>query len=113
MSSGTTLPALLSELGAGRYVVYGVVTEIRVKYAAFGLLKTGARVDILTDAVEALDPKRQTGCSKSSVQPAVVSVLPNRYSAHTCNSITSTGGINILTLFRRAGLPKCFAIRRC
>jgi nicotinamidase-related amidase len=57
MSSSTTLPALLSELGAGRYVVYGVVTEIRVKYAAFGLLKTGARVDILTDAVEALDPK--------------------------------------------------------
>jgi nicotinamidase/pyrazinamidase len=52
-----TLPALLSELGAGRYVVYGVVTEICVKYAAFGLLKTGARVDIVTDAVKALDPK--------------------------------------------------------
>jgi nicotinamidase/pyrazinamidase len=52
-----TLPALLSELGAGRYVVYGVVTEICVKYAAFGLLKTGARVDVVTDAVKALDPK--------------------------------------------------------
>ena len=52
-----TLPALLRELGANRYVVYGVVTEICVKYAAFGLLKTGARVDIVTDGVKALDAK--------------------------------------------------------
>lgn len=52
-----TLPGLLSELGAGRYVVYGVVTEICVKYAAMGLLKTGARVDIVTDAVKALEAK--------------------------------------------------------
>ncbi len=52
-----TLPDLLRELGAGRYVVYGVVTEICVMYAAFGLLKTGARVDIVTDAVKALDPQ--------------------------------------------------------
>lgn len=51
------LPALLRELGADRYVVYGVVTEICVKYAAFGLLKTGARVEIVTDAVKALDPE--------------------------------------------------------
>ena len=40
---------------ADRYVVYGVVTEICVKYAAFGLLKTGKRVEMVTDAVKALD----------------------------------------------------------
>ncbi len=36
-------------------MVYGVVTEICVKYAAFGLLKTGKRVEMVTDAVKALD----------------------------------------------------------
>jgi len=49
------LAPLLAELNADRYVVYGVVTEICVKYAAFGLLKTGKRVDLVTDAVRALD----------------------------------------------------------
>ena len=49
------LPALLEHLNADRYVVYGVVTEICVKYAAFGLLKTGKRVEIVTNAVKALD----------------------------------------------------------
>jgi len=42
-------------LNADRYVVYGVVTEICVRFAAFGLLKTGKRVEIVTDAVKALD----------------------------------------------------------
>ena len=49
------LMPLLAELNADRYVVYGVVTEICVKFAAFGLLKTGKRVEIVTDAVKALD----------------------------------------------------------
>jgi nicotinamidase/pyrazinamidase len=49
------LPALLDRLGADRYVVYGVVTEICVKFAAFGLLKTGKRVEIVADAVKALN----------------------------------------------------------
>ena len=48
------LPAILDELKADRYVVYGVVTEICVKLAAFGLLKTGKRVEIVTDAVRSL-----------------------------------------------------------
>jgi nicotinamidase/pyrazinamidase len=48
------LPGLLERLGAGRYVVYGVVTEICVKLAAMGLLKTGARVEIVSDAVRSL-----------------------------------------------------------
>ena len=49
------LSPLLAELNADRCVVYGVVTEICVKYAAFGLLKTGKRVDLVADAVKALD----------------------------------------------------------
>jgi nicotinamidase/pyrazinamidase len=46
---------LLGQLNADRYVVYGVVTEICVKCAAFGLLKTGKRVEIVIDAVKSLD----------------------------------------------------------
>lgn len=53
--SNPRLTPLLAELGADRYVVYGVVTEICVRFAAFGLLKTGKRVEIVTDAVKALD----------------------------------------------------------
>jgi nicotinamidase/pyrazinamidase len=45
---------VLAKLGAERCVVYGVVTEICVKLAAMGLLKTGRRVEIVTDAVRAL-----------------------------------------------------------
>lgn len=49
------LPALLETLDAARYVVYGVVTEICVKFAATGLLKTGRPVTLVTDAVRSLD----------------------------------------------------------
>jgi nicotinamidase/pyrazinamidase len=56
--SNPTLEPLLRELNAERYVVYGVVTELCVKYAAFGLLKTGRRVEIVTDAVRALDEQQ-------------------------------------------------------
>src|SRR5260370_12283929 len=48
---------LLEQFAAERYVVYGVVTEICVKHAAFGLLKTGKRVELVTDAVRALDER--------------------------------------------------------
>ena len=48
---------LLGELGADRYVVYGVVTEICVRFAALGLLATGKPVDVVTDAVELLSPE--------------------------------------------------------
>lgn len=50
-----SLAGLLDRLAAERYVVYGVVTEICVKLAAFGLLKTGRRVEWVTDAVRGLD----------------------------------------------------------
>jgi nicotinamidase/pyrazinamidase len=60
--SNVNIAALLERLGAQRYVVYGVVTEYCVKCAAFGLLKTGARVELVTDAVLALneDDSRRT-----------------------------------------------------
>jgi nicotinamidase/pyrazinamidase len=53
--SNPRLAPLLDERRPERCVVYGVVTEICVRLAAFGLLKTGRRVEIVTDAVQALD----------------------------------------------------------
>jgi nicotinamidase/pyrazinamidase len=55
--TNVNLPALLERFDAQRYVVYGVVTEICVRYAALGLLKTGARVEIVTDAVRSMSPE--------------------------------------------------------
>ena len=49
------LPRLLERLGAEKCVVYGVVTEICVKHAIFGLLKSGRHVELVTDAVKSLD----------------------------------------------------------
>lgn len=53
------LPAILDRLAADRYAVYGVVTEICVRFAALGLLKTGKPVAIVTDAVRHLSPDRR------------------------------------------------------
>jgi nicotinamidase/pyrazinamidase len=53
--SSPHLGPLLARVDADRYVVYGVVTEICVFYAVFGLLKRGQPVEIVTDAVRALD----------------------------------------------------------
>ncbi len=55
--SSPILPALLDSLQAERYIVYGVVTEICVLHAVTGLLKTGARVELVRDAVMHLDEK--------------------------------------------------------
>jgi len=49
------LLVLLDRLDAKRCVVYGVVTEICVKNAALGLLKSGRQVELVTDAVRSLD----------------------------------------------------------
>jgi len=49
------LGPLLERLGAQRYVVYGVVTEYCVRCAALGLLKTGAEVQVVTDAIQTLN----------------------------------------------------------
>jgi nicotinamidase/pyrazinamidase len=53
--TNVNLSSLLERFNAERYVVYGVVTEICVKLAAFGLLKTGKRVEMVTDAVRSLN----------------------------------------------------------
>jgi nicotinamidase/pyrazinamidase len=49
--SNLNLKVLLDHFAAERYVVYGVVTEVCVKFAAFGLLEMGKRVEIVTDAI--------------------------------------------------------------
>ena len=45
---------LLTRLAADRYVVYGVVTEYCVRFAALALLETGKPVTIVTDAIQTL-----------------------------------------------------------
>lgn len=51
-----TNPNLTTLLTASRYIVYGVVSEICVRQAALGLLKTGARVELVTDAIRHISP---------------------------------------------------------
>lgn len=53
--TNVNLARILERLDAERYVVYGVVAEVCVKLAAFGLLKTGKRVELVTDAVRSLN----------------------------------------------------------
>jgi nicotinamidase-related amidase len=48
------LSRVIERLEADRFVVYGVVTEICVLFAARGLLKAGKQVTVVTDAVETL-----------------------------------------------------------
>lgn len=56
-----TIRHILDELRPERFVVYGVVTEYCVKYAAEGLLeharKSGAKILVVTDAIKELDAK--------------------------------------------------------
>ena len=56
--TNANLPFVLDHLQAQRFVVYGVVTEICVRYAAFGLLRLGKLVELVTDAVRALDGEK-------------------------------------------------------
>jgi nicotinamidase/pyrazinamidase len=51
--------ALLAELGVDEFVVYGVVTEVCVRFAALGLLQRGKRVTVVEDASMHLDPSAQ------------------------------------------------------
>ena len=53
------MPWILVALNADRYVVYGVVTELCVAFAAFGLLQTGKRVELVTDAVRSLSDRAE------------------------------------------------------
>jgi nicotinamidase/pyrazinamidase len=58
--SNPGLLPFIEMLGAERFVVYGVVTEICVKYAAWGLLQTGKRVELVTDAIRHLNEAEST-----------------------------------------------------
>jgi nicotinamidase/pyrazinamidase len=58
--TNVNLAGILDALNADRYVVYGVVTEICVKLAAMGLLKTGRRVELVTDAIRSLTDEART-----------------------------------------------------
>ena len=49
------LPHVIETLAADAYVVYGVVTEICVFFAAKGLLQFGRPITIVTDAIETLN----------------------------------------------------------
>jgi nicotinamidase/pyrazinamidase len=53
--TNANLRPLLSILAAKRYVVYGVVSEYCVRCAVLGLLETGARVELVVDAIKCLD----------------------------------------------------------
>jgi len=46
---------LLRELAADSYVVYGVVTEYCVRFAALALVETGKPVSLVTDAIQTLN----------------------------------------------------------
>jgi nicotinamidase/pyrazinamidase len=50
-----SLGQILSRLNADRFVVYGVVTEYCVRFAAVGLQRAGYRVVVVNDAVQPLN----------------------------------------------------------
>jgi nicotinamidase/pyrazinamidase len=53
--AGGNLATLLDRLNADRWVLYGVVTEYCVRSAALRLLQTGKPVDLVVDAIQALN----------------------------------------------------------
>lgn len=53
-----TIGRVLERHPGARFVLYGVVTEICVRCAAGGLLKRGAQIDIVSDAIRELDAAR-------------------------------------------------------
>jgi nicotinamidase/pyrazinamidase len=55
--SNPELPALLERLNITECTVYGLLTEYCVKCAVMGLLKTGRKVQLVTDAITHLSPE--------------------------------------------------------
>ncbi|MBV9266150.1 MAG: cysteine hydrolase [Acidobacteriaceae bacterium] len=53
------LSALLNDIAADRFVVYGVVSEFCVRCALEGLIQRGARVELVTDAIRSLDQEKE------------------------------------------------------
>jgi len=56
--TNANLGDVLDHLRSQRFIVYGVVTEICVRCAAFGLLRLGKLVEVVTDAVSGLDQRK-------------------------------------------------------
>lgn len=52
--------SLLDRLGADHWVVYGVVTEYCVRFAAMALIETGKPVSLVTDAIRGLRAEEST-----------------------------------------------------
>jgi nicotinamidase/pyrazinamidase len=74
--TNVNLAGILAQINADRYVVYGVVTEICVQMAAAGLLKTGKRVELVTDAVRSLsDAASQQMTQKFCAQSGILTTV--------------------------------------
>ncbi len=71
---------LLERLQADQYVVYGVVTEFCVKCAAMGLLGTGKKVTLLTDAIETLSAKESDAMQAAFTAQGGVLLSARNYS---------------------------------
>ncbi len=74
----------VEELNPERCVVYGVVTEICVLYAARGLQRMGRRVEVVTDAVAAL--------SAEASERALNEITAGGGVLMTLSAITGTAG---------------------
>ncbi len=77
---------VLDALEAERYLVYGVVTEICVKNALFGLLETGRRVEIVADVTKSLNREEARSMvvefrSRGGVKTSAASVMKERFSS--------------------------------
>jgi nicotinamidase/pyrazinamidase len=57
--SNPNLSPLLELLKADRFVLYGLATEVCVQCAAFGLLKTSARVELVIDAIKSISEAQE------------------------------------------------------
>ena len=57
VTSSPNFQPLLARLGVDGYVVYGVVTEYCVRFAALALLASGKPVSLVTDAIQTLSPQ--------------------------------------------------------
>jgi nicotinamidase/pyrazinamidase len=74
------LSRVIERLAADRFVVYGVVTEICVLFAARGLLRAGKQVTVVTDAIEALSPEASARalseiCASGGTLATVIQIL--------------------------------------